>query len=332
MASDIVTKALSVATGGNITDFLPEPMAARVIDYIRDINIVRGLVDTITMPGRTYKIPSRASGLSTYYAADGQEAIPTQFTSGSTTLTAKKLFSQTIIDAEAQQDSLPSAVEQILIEFARAIAEAEEKGFLQGNTAHTATAQLETDATDANWYIGDPRRMFTGLFPLADSSVNSNCATEVDAGGADITEEMILQLMFNLGKYSQNKKDLVIIMDLATAYNMRKRDVFKQANYSGLALSSVIDGLGQGRQLTNGLVHSFWGVKAYEASQAPAGKLIMFKKSSPIIGDRRAIKVASAPILQTDQTRYVVSERIAFANQWDDAIGRITSLSETVGT
>jgi hypothetical protein len=174
--------------------------------------------------------------------------------------------------------------------------------------------------------------MFSGLFTLADASVNASCATEVNAANGVFAPAMVNQLLYNLGKYGRNKSDIVLIMDSSAAANLRNNSTFASAYASGLSLSSQITGLDIGIALTNGFVTNLFGIMCYEAPFAPSGKAVMFKKSSPLIGDRRAIKVASAPIIQSDQTRFVVSERVAFTNQWADAIGRITNLSTTIGS
>lgn len=331
MSNKVLEKALSVTTGG-LTHYLPTPLATEVVDYIRDVNIVRQLVDTIQMPARTYTIPTQASGMSAYYAPDGAEATATSFTSGSLTLTSKKLFAQCLIDMEAIEDSQPNIVQLVLKEFGHGVGEAEEYAFLQGNTSHTATAQTPAAASTANWYVGDSRVMFNGLFTLADSSVNSSCVDEVNAGNTVFAPAMVNQLLYNMGKYGRNKSKVICIMDSSAAANIRNNSTFQTAATSGLALSSHITGLDVGIAVTNGFVVNLFGVMCYEAPFAPSGKAVMFRKDSPVIGDRRAIKVASAPVIQTDQTRYVVSERIAFNNRWADSIGRITNLSTTIGS
>ena len=331
MPEKLIRKALSVTTGG-LTDFLPSPLAARVIEFITESNIMRNLITIMPMPARTFTIPSQDSDLSAYYAPDGSEAVLTSFTSGSITLTAKKLFSQVLIDTEVVEDSQPDVINLVLQSFGRAVGVAEEKAILQGDTTHTATAQTPAQATTANWFVGDPRVMWNGLFALADSSINSSCATEVDAGGAEFQPIFVNKLLYNLGKYGQNKSEVICLIDPAQAANLRSDSTFTNAQVSGLQLSSAITGINLGRALNNGLITTLYGVAVYEAAQAVAGKAVMFYKKSPLLADRRRIKIASEEVLRTDQLRYVVSERIAFGNQWADSIGRITNLQTSVGT
>ena len=199
--SDLVRKAMQVVTGGDLASFLPAPMATTVIDYVRDMTIVRSLFREVLMPGRTYKLPKRTSGMSAYYALDGAEAEVTSFQSGSITLTAKKLFSQAILDEETFEDvgvNDPSLLNMLLMDFADAVAEAEEYAFLQGDTSHTATAVTADSATTANWFRFDPRVMFDGLFLNAE---DGDAATAVDCGSAEFQPTFVNKALYNLGEY-----------------------------------------------------------------------------------------------------------------------------------
>jgi len=329
---NLVKKAMQVVSGGDLVNFLPSPMATKVIEYIRDLTIVRGLFKEVFMPGRTYKMPKRTSGMSAYHALDGAEAEQTSFQSGAITLTAKKLFAQSIVDEESFEDvgvNDPGLLELILQDFAGAMAEAEEYAFLQGDTTHTATAITADTATAANWFRFDPRVMFDGIFTIADGSADA--ADEVACGAADLTPTFINKALFNIGKYGRNKAMVKCLINSTAAANLRIDATLKDASMTGLMLSSYITGLGN-VAVTNGLVTNLFGVDIYEAPFAPAAQGVVFHKDSPVIGDRRLIKVKSEEIIKSDQRRYVVSERIAFENQWDESLSLLADLSVVVST
>lgn len=325
----IIKKALAVAATSNDSDvssYLPAPLASEVIDFIRDTNIMRRLIRTFTMNSRTWKKPKRASGMSAYYIPDGVQATESGFTSTSVTWTAKKLMSYVVVDEEAVEDSQPDLISQILRDFADAVGEAEEQMILEGDTSHAATAPDPTSATTANWYVRDPRLAFDGIFTVA---ATADAADTVDGGGTNFDSDMVNKALYNLGKYGRNKSRILGIVPTEQASNIRGGSEFEDASKTGLALSSLITGLGSAGE-GDSVVTVIMGVKFYEAPFAPAGEVAMFHKDSPQIGDRRMIKVKSDEVIEQDQRKYVISERIALEYDYRDALVLINNLSTTI--
>jgi hypothetical protein len=324
----LIMKALSVAVDGeSLSGFLPLPLAREVIAYIRDINIIRRMIPTFNQVSRTWTKPKKSSGGNAYYIPDGVTATLTGWSTEQLRWEAKKLMSFCMIDMEALEDSQPDVVQQILMDFAQAVAEAEEYALLQGDEDHLATAPTPDSATTVNWYARDPRKMFDGIFTIAGSV---DAATTVNAAGATFDVDFVNEALFNLGKFGRIKSRIVGIMPCEQAANTRSNTAFRAANVTGLALSSYITGLGSAGE-GDGLVTVIYGVPFYEAPFAPAGQIAMFHKASPEIGDRRQIKFRSEEVIESDQTKYVVSERLSFNANWRDAFVLIDNLSETVG-
>jgi hypothetical protein len=325
----IVRKALAVAAGpgdSDISSYLPAPLANEVIAYIREINILRRLLRTFNMSARTFRKPKRNSAMSAYFIPDGVQATETGFTSTSLSWVAKKLMSYVVVDEEAIEDSQPDVVSQILQDFADAVAEAEERAFMSGDMTHAATAPDPTSATGVNWYVKDPRLAFDGIFTVAGGP---NGATPVAGGAGTIDEDMVNKAIYNLGKYGRNKSKLIGLVPPEQAANIRSNSNFKSATITGLPLASFISGLGSAGE-GDSLITVVYGVKMYEAPFAPAGQIAILDKSSPQIGDRRMIKLASDLVVEQDQRKYVVSERIAFNFDYPDAMCLIDDLSTTV--
>ncbi len=325
----IIRKALAVAASAgdsDVSSYLPAPLATEVIDFIRDMNIMRRLIKSFTMSTRTWRKPKRSSGMSAYYIPDGVQATESGFTSTSITWTAKKLMSYVVVDEEAVEDSQPDLISQILRDFADAVGEAEENMILQGDTTHAATAPDPTSATAANWYVKDPRLAFDGIFTVAGGV---GAATTVDGGGTTFDSDMVNKALYNLGKYGRNKSRIIGIVPTEQASNIRGGTEFEDASKTGLALSSLITGLGSAGE-GDAIVTIIMGVKFYEAPFAPAGSVAMFHKDSPQIGDRRMIKVKSDEVIEQDQRKYVISERIALEYDYRDALCLINNLSQTI--
>src|SRR3972149_4761706 len=100
----LIRKALAVsadAGDSDVSSYLPTPLANQVIEYIRDLTLMRRLLNVFPMSSRTLKKPKRSSGMSAYYIPDGVQATESGFTSTSVTWTAKKLMSYCVIDEES---------------------------------------------------------------------------------------------------------------------------------------------------------------------------------------------------------------------------------------
>jgi hypothetical protein len=326
MSVELIRKALSVATSGSsISAYLPTPLANQVIEFVRERNLIRRLVPSFTMPSRTWTKPKRTSGGSAYYIPDGTTATLTSYAATSVTWTAKKLMAYVMIDEEAIEDSQPDVVAQVLQDFADAIAEAEELAFLQGDVDHTATAPTPESATTANWYIRDSRLAFDGIFTVA----NESGASEVAGGGAAFDEDMVNNAIYNLGKYGRNKSRLICIVPPDQAANIRSNTNFKNTSMTGLALASFITGLGSAGE-SDGMLTTIYGVRVYELANAPSGHAVVMHREACEIGDRRRIKLESDKVIESDQRKYVTSERIAFQFNRTDMTCEIDNLSTTV--
>lgn len=323
----LVNKALSVATSGaGISSYLPAPLAKEVIDYVRELNILRRMIRTFNQTARTWTKPKRAGGASAYFIPDGVTATLSGWTSTSVQWEAKKLMSYVTIDEEAIEDSQPDVIAQILMDFGDAVAEAEEIAMAQGDPTHLATAPTPDAATAANWYVRDPRLAFTGIFTAA---IAGAAATSVNAGGLVLGEDMVNECLYNLGKYGRNKARLVGLLPSVHAAQVRENDSFKDVSKTGLALASMITGLGSAGE-NAGLVTAIYGIPFYEIPQGPAGEVAIINRNTASMGDRRRIKLESERIIESDQRKFVTSERISFNYDYPDAMVAVTNAKTTI--
>lgn len=327
MPENVVLKALSVAGTGSVENYLPDPLAAEVIDYVRELNVVRKLINVFKMNSRRWTKPKKNGALSAYYVPDGVTAPLSAYSTSQVTWIAKKLMAFTMVDEEAIEDSQPDVVNQVLMDFAEAIAEAEEYALVQGDTTHLATAPTPSAATDANWYVYDPRLIFDGLFTVAASG---DASTGINAGGAEIDLDYVNQMIYNLGKYGRNRNRLIGLTSSDQAAKMRQDSNFKDASVTGQALASFITGLGSAGE-GRGIVAVIYNVPFYEVPLAPAGQVMMFDRDAAEMGDRRRIKVKSTEVIEADQRKYVTSERIAFNYNYKEALVLCQNLDTTVG-
>lgn len=324
----LVKQALRVSQSGqSIAAYLPAPLAKEVISFIREINIMRKLIPTFKMSSREWRKPKKSDAMSAYYIPDGVTATLTGFSASTVKWVAKKLMAFVMIDEESIEDAQPDVIRQVLMDFAEAIAEAEELGFLQGDSTHAHSAPTPDAATDANWYVRDPRLAFDGIFPVAGSA---EAATPVAAGGGIFDENMINEAIYNLGKFGRNKSKIFGLVPSDQAAFIRQNDTLKAANLTGLALSSMITGLQAAGETPTGIVTSLYGVTLHEAPLAPAGKIVVMHKQAAEIGDRRMIKMENERVIEADQRKFVTSERIALGYNRKESMVLIDDLNSTV--
>jgi len=307
----VLQKALGTS---DLPDFLPTPLAMEIIDNIRDLNFGRQLFREIKMPAKTFNLPKKTSGAKVYYATEGSTAVETGITSGTVQMIAKKLMSQVLLDTELIEDSQPDIVDIILEEFSLAAAEAEEMAFMEGDPSHTPLTNDESAATSTTWYSKDARLAFKGIFTYAGEA---GAATPVDAGGNPMTTSHINEAIYRLGKYGRNKGRLVCVVNSYSAYQLREDSKI-----------NTVDKYGPAATITTGQITNVYGVPVVESGFAPEGKAIVLLKESPVIGDRRLIKIRSDEEIATDQMRYVVSERLDFVVRWQDALCLVDSLEQ----
>ena len=325
-----IKKALAVAPDqgdSSLLTYLPAPLANEVIGYIRDICQMRKLIPSFNQPQRNWKKPKKSTAMAAYYVPDGVRATETGYTTGSVTWSAKKLMTNTHVDEETIEDSQPDVVSEILKDFAESFAEAEDYAIIQGDTAHLATAPDPTSATTSNWYNKDPRLMFDGIFTVAGGV---DAATSVDGNGLAFDVDMVNRAIYNLGKYGRNKAMLQGLVPSEQAANIRGNAELKQYQLTGLVAAQFNPSLTGSAGEGNGKIVNIYGVDFFEAPFAPAGQIAMYHKMSPMIGDRRRIKLENDKNIEADQRRYVGSERISFNFNYRDALVLIENLSQTI--
>ena len=328
MNQELITKALSVATGGNLTGYLPDPVVREVIGYIRDVNVMRTLLrPAFRMHSRTKTKPAKLGGTSAYHIPDGTTAVMSQYSTGTVTWTAKKLMVYTPIDEEANEDVPQDMEQEILKDFGEAFGEAEESALVGGEPDHLANAPTPTLATTVNWFKFDPRLICEGLFGVA---ISTDASTSVDAGDALFNLNNVNKAIYNLGKFGRSRRRLVGLLPSVQAMFVRQDSHFKDASVSGQALASFITGNPSGSPAeARGIVGVIYGIPFYEVPSAPDDVVAIFDKSSPEIGDRRRIKLRSKEVIEADQVKYVGSERVAFNYNRRDALVAIENLAIT---
>ncbi len=295
-------------------DFLPLPIANRFIDFVNDANYCRQLFKVLTMTSKTLDMPKILSRASVYYEpTETTAAVRTTFSTGNIRFTAKKLFSKLEASSGVLEDAAFDMEQIIRDQAAEATGQAEEEAMMVGNTAATANATTPNNATATNWYQKDHRLIFDGLFTIGGAS---GAATSVNAGGVVASSSILRQVMYNLGKYGRVMSRLVAFLNPWSANQMLDDDKVV-----------TMDKAGNRATIFTGALFLLYGkINVIDEVYAPDGQGCMTPKNNPIIADRRKIRVEREKEIQQDMWRWVVSERIDFKVEHNDAVALVTNL------
>lgn len=303
-----------------IGNFLPVEYANEFIALIRERNHMRDLVRTVNMTTQTLKIPRIDGDANVYYVgteatAPSKSDLSNQF-AGQVELNAKKLMAYSDIANEVDEDSKIAMLPLIKEAFAEGMAAAEEIAMVQGNTAFAWTN------------AADVRKAMTGV-------VYQNGVSQV--GDNNDLIATVEAARYKLGRYGRDVKALVLMVNPFTAGILRQEEAVL-----------TVDKYGPNATIHKGELGKIMGIAIIESAYIPedattkdtvedfatngvATKAVamLFRKDSLLLGDRRAVKFDSDKIIETDATRIVISERIAFTVTRAEAICKITDLANS---
>ena len=296
-------------------DFLPLPIATRYIDYVRDANYCRSLFRVQPMTSKTLDFPKILTAGNVYYEnTETATAIRSTFSTGSIRFEAKKLMAKAEVSSECIEDAAFDMEMIVREQCGRNMGQAEEEAMMVGDVSHLATATSPSNATTTNWYQKDHKLIFNGLFTVA----AGNQVQPVYANGAVCSSTHLRELMYQLGKYGRVMSELVVFLNPWSANQM-------------LDDSKVVtmDKAGTKATIFTGAFFLLYGkINTFNEVFAPNGQGCMTPRLNPIIADRRAVKIERERVAQQDMNRYVISERIDFKVEYDDAVALIEGLEE----
>ena len=324
LTNEDIQKALKKAMGstaGSGGDFIPTPMADTFIQFIYELNWCRQMFTKWDMDSATKKIPKILSGPKVFYeSAELTDAIDTNFSTGVLTLTARKLFAMMNLPEELIEDSKADFEKISVSAFATALAESEEWAMMTGDPSHAATAATDAAGTTANWYSKDARLAWYGLVTLAGDIAGTlgsgnRAADRVWADGADMVSAIINQSIYELGKYGRRFEDLVLFMNPWSAMQLMEDPALKTMDkYPNATIISGRFGKLYGK------------VDCINSSYVPNGYAVITPKKNPVIGDRRKVKIKQEERITSDSRRIVISERMDFMVEYQEALCQIINL------
>jgi hypothetical protein len=268
------------------------------------------------MTSKTLDFPKILTAGQVYYEnTETATAVRTEFTTGSIRFEAKKLMAKVEVSSEVIEDAAFDMEMIVRNQSAQNMGQAEEEAMMVGSTTHQATAASTSAATASNWYQKDHRLIFNGLFTIAGGA---NAVQPVSANGAVCSSAHLRELMYQLGKYGRVMSELVTFLNPWSANQM-------------LDDSKVVtmDKAGAKATIFTGTFFLLYGkINCFNEVYAPNGQACMTPRMNPIIADRRAVKIERERVAQQDMNRYVISERIDFKVEREDAVALLEDLEE----
>lgn len=296
-------------------DFLPTPLAATFIEYVRELNFLRQAFNVVPMESKTRDYPKVLGGTKVYYQpTEGGAALQTGFTTGSLQLEAKKFMAQINLSEEVIEDAAFNMEAIVQDHFGAQLAEAEEEAMIVGNPAH-ATTPTEGAATEINWFNRDHRLIWYGLLTLAGDIAgvindDTRAANRVNVAGAQLSTAHLRQALFNMGKYGRRMSDIVAIVNPWAANTLLddpKLVTLEKYGPNATIFTGEFGKLyGKITMINSAFMTDTFGVVTHRAN--------------PILGDRRRVSIKSDSDITSDSRLFVLTERADFLVQYKGAL------------
>lgn len=190
----------SDATGGYLA---PDEMARAIIRNVEGFGVFRRFATVVPMARERQKWPKRNGGFTVYYPDEGKAATPSDLALGQVALTAKKWAVSTRVSLELEEDSFIDIGNLVGLEFALAIAQAE----------------------DANGFTGDGTAAFGGIVGVLNSP--NVVAVPMPAGKTaftDLSPDDLVSLCVSVPSWAKRTDAAYYMSPEALGIVMKMRD------------------------------------------------------------------------------------------------------------
>lgn len=305
-------KAINVTTTGEGIDWVPTQFSADVMDKVRLELKVANLFQSITMPSNPYKLPVTAADAVGYLqseslADDSTKLRASQPRTANLELSAKKLAARVVFSEEATEDTIVPILNWLKNNVVVAIATAEEKALINGDTAATHQDSNVTLAYDA-------QKAWDGLRKIVQSGA------KVDIG--TFNAENLRSIRKAMGVYGVDPKKLAWVTGISGYIQL-----LGVKDSSGNALVTTLEKYGPQATIITGELAKFDGIPiivseyiyqnlnasgVYDGVTATKTGVLLVNTPSFVIGDRRKVTVKTGVNIETDQQILVCTERKDF--------------------
>lgn len=320
-----VGKAMATASGYEGEDWVPTGYSADLIEKVRLETKIAQLFDKYTMSDNTEIFPIESTDADMYYISENTgdddeitaaNKIPAATpATGNRTMTARKGGVRVVLSEDLKEDSIVKVVPWINKHLITKFAEGLESAVINGDRSGTHMDSNVTAATDR-------RKMFVGLRFTADGNYEYSLSTFNYDSVMKIPEQMGVygasydQLFWIVGtklrhrlgyiRDAQNNNVVLTLDKYGPNATVLKGEIGKLAN-----IPIILSG-----QLPENL--NATGV--YDGSTTSKGIMLLVYRPGFVLGERRALKIKTAEIIDTDQIKVVATMRKAFFHRYNDSI------------
>lgn len=311
-------KALNVGTAAQGLEWAPTAFSADLIDKYRLQLKVAALFQRVNMPTNPFTLPNLTADSTVYVVPEvttdthqnSDRVTASQPTTGSLTMTAKKLGARSLFSGELDEDSIIPVLPMLKDNLARKMADAWEDAIINGDTTVPGHMDIDITATTV------VRAFCNGLRRRAKTS---NVLKDLST----FNLANVRSLRTSMGKYGVNPAELVFITG-PKGYN----------KLLGLDEVTTLEKYGAGATILAGELGRLDGIPIiisehvredlsttgyYDSTTTNNTVLILANKTAFAIGDRRKVTLKTFEDIETDQTVLVTMMRGTFRDLYTAA-------------
>lgn len=317
-------------------EWVPDLWSAELWRQARLENVILPLLRAVEMPSNPYELPVEGADPTVYYVPETTDEtnltlgsanpIPdSKIGSGKVTLSAKKLALRVGFSAELAEDSLIPVLSMYREQAMRALATAIDSVILNGDTATTATGNINSDDTAPS--TGATYLAFDGLrkLPLVTATTNAINA------GSEPTLALLRQARFAMAhRYSVNPKQLAWIVDGGTYAKLLGLDEFLTMDKAGphaTALTGQIGYVDGTPVLVSAEMPLTMADGKVNASGNTRGQAVCVYRPGWIVGYRRRIAASMDYLPYYDAYQMTATVRLAMARLDDDVASNLYNIT-----
>lgn len=186
-----VVKDLLISDDSAAGYLAPDEFVSQIIRHVNTFGVARSRLRIAPMSRERQKWPKFVGGFTVYYPDEAEAPTASDLSLGMVTLTAKKWAVLTFMSIELEEDSIAGLGEMIAEEFARAIAQAE----------------------DRNTFNGDGTSAYAGIVGVLKSpNVTSVVMADTNTSFADVGYDDIVDLMIAPPDWVRKMEDTAFFM------------------------------------------------------------------------------------------------------------------------
>lgn len=313
-----VVKALTTTGSTTGAEWLPTNFSSQLIDILTVKLKVAAQFARITIPTNTFKVPIATSDDVAFLVPEttndnllNESNVYPKFTptTSNVPFQAKKLAAICVFSEEAEEDSIIPLIPFLRMKIGNAMANAQERATLDGDTTSTHMDNDVTVATDA-------RKTWKGLRYNILKVMNSTAGTTKDLSTFNLDNVRGLREIVRPA-FAESPEELFYVTSVKVMLKMLKFPEFMTLDKYG-PLATVVTGevgrIDGSAVLTSKYSRDDVDATGVNSSGGPNTKSLLYLLNDEAwwYGDRREIKIDSARMIISGQGYLVISQRIDF--------------------